>query len=181
MKSQQHEAIKARWSDPQQHEAASRRMKEAWRLREPRAFLIVYGQGQHDEQKLLKWHLDSQERLLLDGVYKSDWNFANHSVEPGDEVFLIRTGKPLAPGMIGHGVVISDTRTKKSWSDSEKEAEYADVEFDVFNLIGPPIVPLATLKTLPAQKTWTPNGSGIEIRSAAAATLRWLWANATQS
>jgi hypothetical protein len=181
MKTQQQQAIEARWSDPQQREAASQRMKEAWRRKEPRAFLIVFGQGLHDEQKLLKWHLDSQKQLLLGDVYKDNWTFTNHGVEPGDEVFLMRTGKPRAPGLVGHGFATSEIYTTTHWLYPGKEDEYADVEFDVFNLIGPPVVPLATLKTLPAQKTWTPNGSGIEIRAAAATTLRWLWANATQS
>ena len=124
---------------------------------------------------------DSQKQLLLGDVYKDNWTFANHGVEPGDEIFLMRTGKPRAPGLIGHGFATSEIYTTTHWLYPEKEDDYADVEFDVFNLIGPPVVPLATLKTLPAQKTWTPNGSGIEIRAAAATTLRWLWANATQS
>ncbi len=144
------------------------------------AYLIIYGQAQWTQDDIIKGHLRYQEDLVRTGVSKDNWSLANSAVEPGDEVFLMRTGEPRPRGIIGHGVATSGQYEAEHWKRAGGVEKCADVEFDAINLIGPPVIPLSVLETLPGQQVWTPRQSGIEIKPDALVVLRWLWANATK-
>lgn len=144
------------------------------------AYLIVFGQAEWTPDQIVEGHTNSQRALVRTGVFKDNWSLANSAVEPGDEVvFLMRTGGPRPRGIIGHGFATSGQYEAEHWKRRGDVEKCADVEFDAINLIGPPVIPLSVLETLPGQQVWTPRQSGIEIKPDAFVVLRWLWDRAT--
>jgi hypothetical protein len=119
-------------------------------------------------------HLDHHRKLLRAGTYKGDWSCYTSAIQIGDEVFMIRLGRSIPRGIVGHGVATSG----RYWSDLHQSG-FIDIAFDWLCLIGPPVIAMADLVAIGSEQHWSPQASGIAIRPDAVGPLRRLWARAT--
>ena len=106
-----------------------------------------------------------------------DWGCGlNKSIVPGDRVFLIRLG--VEPkGIMASGFAATKPYRATHWGDKRRTTNYILVDFDI--LLNPdkePILPLDLLKVGNMSKQiWTPQVSGITIKTKAAEELEALW------
>lgn len=129
-----------------------------------------------------KWDWSNLEQMVemvrWDGKASMAWSCGHvQSIKPGDRVFLVRLGNVLDKGLMGSGVVTSRPYKDRHFSKPEAYANYVQVEFDV--LINPEFDPILSLDLLKigdlGKQQWTPQTSGISIRSDLLPGLEALW------
>lgn len=129
----------------------------------------------------LKWDwttLDkSIEQLAKSGKTTERWSCVSHKkVRPGDRAFLVKLGtKPR--GIFASGYVVSEPFLSQHWSGEDKDVYRVLIDFDV--LLHPDNQPILTLDNLKTksldQQQWTPQSSGISIRSEIVDELEAVW------
>lgn len=137
------------------------------------AYLFAWNPNNWDWTTLEK----SIEQLQNSGHTTERWSCISHTkVKPGDRAFLVKVGtKPR--GIIGSGYVVSEPFLSPHWGDKDKDVYRVFIEFDVLqHHEKDPILTLDKLKTgeLKSQ-TWTPQSSGISIKSELIDELEAVW------
>ena len=153
----------------------------------------------YQEEFKLRWKTGTRSWLLSWNPSKWDWgNFAVDRTEtmagkkvdiswkcrakqpiPGDRVFLVRTG--IDPkGIVAAGKITRPPYEAKHWDTARADAgdttSFVDVAFDsVRDAETDEIVRLKALKDREPDQEWSPQNSGIEIKSQPASTLERLW------
>lgn len=142
----------------------------------------------HTQSWLLSWNpnrwtwdtLTSDRALSIIGekVHKP-WRCSSGKPREGDRVFLARTGSH-PKGVVAAGKVTRAPYEMKHWDAARAEAgettDFIDVAFDsVRDSELDAIVSLSVLQSREPDQQWTPQSSGIEIKSKAARTLERLW------
>ncbi len=95
-------------------------------------------------------------------------------IGPGDTAVLLRQGRG-ARGLIGHGTFVSDVYQDEHWDGSGRDANYADVEWDVL-LSDEDLVPLADVAAAVTTVNWNNiQGSGIVVPAPGDVALDRLW------
>lgn len=128
-----------------------------------------------------KWKWTDLETRIVEladtGIVAERWSAASHrQIQPGDRAFLARVG--IEPkGIFASGTVATMPSLTPHWDDTDKDNFSVMINFEV--LLNPehdPILPLDTLQTGNlAQQNWTPQSSGISIRSEVVEELEALW------
>lgn len=125
------------------------------------------------------WETLEQDIKQVDliGKCSKHWSCGNtKSIQPGDRIFLVKVGTE-PKGIVGAGFATTELFHKRHWGDENREAFYIDIDFEV--LLNPdkePILMLDTLKTGNLSKqSWTPQASGISIRSELVDELEAVW------
>lgn len=117
------------------------------------------------------------EELKSTGKVTIKWSCRSHkSIRPGDRAFLVKVGS--APkGIFASGKVASEPFLSPHWSGEEKDVPRVLIEFDV--LLNPDKDPILTIEKLDtgnlSKQTWTPQSSGILIRSEVVDELEEEW------
>jgi len=94
-------------------------------------------------------------------------------VTPGTEAWLLRQGGPF--GIIGHGVVTSNTFVDSHFARAGETSRYVNVEFDVL-LNEEDILPRDRLEILVPEISWRHQfTSGNRVPEAVNARLKQLW------
>lgn len=144
---------------------------------------------------LFAWNPDSWEwkdfneaihHVLKGKSYKTRWSCINSNIQPGDRAWLMRLGVP-PKGIIATGNVVSEPYEEPHWDPTKaaagEVAQYVDIELS--QIVDPFKDPFVTTDDLTAIKidnqNWTPQQSGIEIKSRSAGLLEKLWAQVTKS
>lgn len=107
------------------------------------------------------------------------WSCGNtKSINPGDRIFLLKLGTE-PKGIIGAGYATTTPFWDNHWSGKDKDALYIDIDFEV--LLNPAKEPILRLETLKesnlSKQNWTPQSSGISIKSELVDELEKLWFN----
>ncbi|MSA03610.1 AAA domain-containing protein [Lactonifactor sp. BIOML-A3] len=113
-------------------------------------------------------------------TYTISWTCNSKQPQIGDDVFLMKTGAQPR-GVIGHGRVVTDSYEGPHY-DADKAAEgvtanHIDVEYDWIQNCdkGEKILLQDDLKEKHPQQTWSPMGSGIEIKEPILTMLKEEW------
>ena len=120
-----------------------------------------------------------RERCASGGVVRQSWRCSSTKPAIGDRVFLMRTGDRLR-GMIARGSVsktsFEDEHYDQAAAEKGEKARFIEVNFDELRQAGhDPFITAEHLVGADPDQRWTPQGSGIEIRPAAAQLLEELW------
>jgi len=113
------------------------------------------------------WKSTNREKLKLLGKYVERWSCSNTHPEIGDRVFLMRTGDEFR-GIIAAGHVARGSYVEPHYDPVKANqgvtANYIDVDFDHIQEDLEDSLPEEDLEALFPEQTWTPMGSGIEIK-----------------
>lgn len=128
-----------------------------------------------------KWNWTTLEQSIDElnetGKVIEQWSCQSHkSIRPGDRAFLTRLG--VSPkGIIGSGIVTSLPFLSRHWSGEDKDVYRVTIQFDV--LLNAEKEPILTYDILNqgelAKQTWTPQSSGISIKSELVDELEAIW------
>ena len=118
------------------------------------------------------WEKEYSELLktVSDGYpVLESWAVSNSSIKEGDVVYLMRLGGEPR-GIIAKGLVLSEVYKKEHYdaeqAASGKKITCADIEFNGFlDYQNGTIIPWNILKKRFPNQLWTPNASGIEIKT----------------
>lgn len=121
--------------------------------------------GEGSDQETLDYQKDEIVR----------WSCHSKQVLEGDNVYLIKLGKGTR-GIIAKGVVTKASYIDKCWNDSTKERAYIDFRVeDIRHDCNEGLIPqVLLLKACPEQQ-WSPQSSGILIKSEYEETVNNLW------
>ena len=117
------------------------------------------------------------EEINSTGSCKERWSCGNSkSIQINDRIFLMRVG--VEPkGIMASGYVTSNPYNGRHYGDSNKNARYVDVEFEM--LLNPDKEPILTLDILEQgnlkKQLWTPQASGTSIKSELIDELESVW------
>ena len=124
---------------------------------------------------------DGRIRYSLSEV--TDWSCRNKSVSPGDPVYVARLGQDFPPGIVAKGRIRSDSQTGEHW-DSSKAGQLQDyVLIEIEGISDGPTdhyLSIAELEKQFPDQTWTPQSSGIVVRSQYCAELHDKWSRRLQ-
>jgi 5-methylcytosine-specific restriction protein A len=117
------------------------------------------------------------EQLANIGKVTEKWSCASHkSIKPGDRAFLAKVGTN-PKGIFAAGFVTSTPFLSRHWSGEDRDIFRVLIEFDV--LLNPEKEPILTLDILKtgnlSSQNWTPQSSGISIRTECIDELEALW------
>lgn len=103
------------------------------------------------------------------------WSCHSKQVVEGDYVYLIKLGKG-SRGIIAKGVVTKASYLDKCWKDATKERTYIDFRVeDIRHNCNEGLVPQVLLLQACPQQQWSPQSSGISIKSEYEETINNLW------
>jgi 5-methylcytosine-specific restriction protein A len=105
------------------------------------------------------------------------WSCGNtKKIEPGDRIFLIKLGHENPNGIMASGFALSHVFEDEHYSDEKRKALYVKVRFDVvLHPYDENILLKNVLKEkIPAMK-WSPQASGVSIKSEDSTILENLW------
>ena len=140
-----------------------------------RVWLVTWNPANWDWKTYGEWCAGTKEG----NKYIEPWTCSSKQPAVGDDVFLMKTGdKPR--GIIAHGVVAKAPYEAPHYNP-EKAAEGAttghiDVEYDrIQDYSNEPMLDQEMLKVAFPEQTWSPMGSGIEIKEKYVAALMKMW------
>lgn len=151
-------------------------LKELWKDQTTKSWLFAWNPKNWNWETLLKDIAQTREGKPV--VMK--WRCANQTVSPGDRAWLIRLGEEPR-GIMATGNVVSEPYEAEHYdvqkADQGEACLYVDIELtairDVFK---DPFITMTELGTITIdQQQWSPQSSGIEIKSRSAALLDELW------
>lgn len=120
---------------------------------------------------------DYIQEVQQQGSTQMSWSCGNSkNIQRGDTVFLMKVGRNN-PGILGSGIALSTPYRGEHFSDPSREANYVKVKFDVLldvNNDDPPLS-LEILKRNFPDQSWTPQASGISIKTEYVDHLKSLW------
>lgn len=141
----------------------------------PAAWLVAWN------PQLYAWDDFSKDLALLAGQGYVDfsWNCGqNHSILPGDRVWLIRLGEP-PKGIFGRGHALEAPHRAPSWRNPTRMQNYFPIRWTELldaheRLI---VLPQALLKSEPLLRRmhWSPRGSGVRIPDEVNEALEAAW------
>ena len=114
---------------------------------------------------------DTNAGFLVDGR----WSTGNRKsgIQIGDRAFLLQQGRTR--GMVGSGWFTSEVFQEQHWADPDRQANYADVEWDVL-LSDDDLLATEELKQLVPGVEWDNLlASGLHVSEDAATLLETLW------
>ncbi|HEY8701683.1 MAG TPA: HNH endonuclease [Arthrobacter sp.] len=111
------------------------------------------------------------------GQARERWSVGRHrNILPGAGAWLLLQGRSQhGRGLIGHGIVTSETYEAPHFSDPAKTMQYVSVTFDALLPLGSQIPPDALAEAVPEIQWGRFRGSGASIPQEAADRLRRLW------
>ncbi len=103
-------------------------------------------------------------------VYSSSWSCSNTHVNPGDRVFLTVLGNGDKNGIIASGTAQSRSYESDHWdpkkNEQGKKVKRIDVVFDfIVDYQKQSILKQSVLNSMFPEQQWSPQGSGIEIKT----------------
>jgi 5-methylcytosine-specific restriction protein A len=121
----------------------------------------------------------SIEQLNNSGNVTEGWSCASYkTIRPGDRAFLVRLGSE-PKGLFASGYIASEPFLSKHWSNEDKDDYSVLINFDV--LLNPETESILTLDALKVgnlvKQQWTPQSSGISIKSEVVPELEAVWFN----
>ena len=122
---------------------------------------------------------ESIEELEKTSRVSQMWSCASHkSIQPGDRAFLIKLGKKPT-GIVAAGFVATPPFLATHWDGSDKMVPRVMIDFEV--LLNPnkdSILPIDILRQGKlSEQHWTPQASGISIKSEVVDELEAVWFN----
>jgi 5-methylcytosine-specific restriction enzyme A len=120
---------------------------------------------------------DHIREVQQQGATQMSWSCGNSkSIQIGDPVFLMKVGVET-PGILGSGIALSTPYRGEHFSDPSREANYIKVRFDILlDVKGEdPPMSLDLLKSNFPDQKWTPQASGISIKTKYVPALNALW------
>lgn len=135
------------------------------------AWLLTWNSG--------KWNWDNYEEACKNTqrgeTELEPWTCVSKQPKIGDDVYLMKTGDQPR-GIIAHGKVAKESYLKPRFDDEDKEVKYIDVAFDYIadHKSGNMISQDELNEKIPEQ-TWSPMGSGIEIKEPGLSILKEMW------
>lgn len=139
----------------------------------PYAYLFVWNPN--------KWNWSDLEQNIEElqntGKVTLKWSCRSHkSIRLDDRAFLAQVGS-TPRGIFASGKVVSEPFLSQHWSGENKDVPRVLIEFDV--LLNPSKEPILTIDNLNkgnmAKQTWTPQSSGISIKTEIIDELEELW------
>ena len=152
-------------------------LEAKWRYPQVSAWLLTWNPK--------NWAWDTlatdRERCANKDRVRHRWKCSSTKPAVGDRVFLMRTGDRLR-GMVARGSVVrasfEDEHYDPAAAARGERTRFIEVDFeDVRQAEHDPYITAEMLADADADQQWSPQGSGIEIRTAAAQALEKLWAN----
>jgi len=127
------------------------------------------------------WPFDKLEEKIDEinktGKARTKWSVAGHKkIKPGDRAFLALVGSKHR-GIFASGYVISESFLSPHWSENGKLVPRVLIEFEIIlNPNTQKILEVQSLKnTISSFQNWSPQSSGIEIRSDVREKLELAW------
>jgi 5-methylcytosine-specific restriction enzyme B len=152
-------------------------LRELWKDAGNAAWLLTWNPE--------KWNWDSLKADRA-ATHKGEtvthrWACANRKAAVGDKVYLARTG--VSPkGVVAVGNIVTGSYEAPHWEEAKAEngqtCWYVDVAFSRIQdpLAGDPYLSMEDLKKITVdQQHWTPEYSGIEIKTRSAGILKKRW------
>ncbi len=113
------------------------------------------------------------EELQKAGKVTLRWSCRSHKqVKVGDRAFLVRLGSN-PKGIMASGWIVSGPFLSQHWSGQEKDTYRVYIEFDT--ILNPNKQSILSVRSLTAGQQWTPQSSGISIKSGNAEELEKQW------
>ncbi|MGX1778102.1 hypothetical protein ACWIGW_38765 [Nocardia brasiliensis] len=116
------------------------------------------------------------EQTLTGITVHSQWSTGprNSGVRPGDRAYLLRQGRE-GRGIFAAGTVVSEIEPDLHWDGSKRFANYVQLEWDTV-LASEQCLTTDMLQTKLPSQHWSPQGSGVLVRTEVVAPLEALWA-----
>jgi 5-methylcytosine-specific restriction protein B len=103
------------------------------------------------------------------------WSCHTKQILEGDTVFLIKLGKG-SRGIIAKGIVTKPSYLDECWKDSTKERTYIDFRLnEIRHNCSEGLVPQVLLQKACPEQQWSPQSSGISIKTQYEKTVEDLW------
>jgi 5-methylcytosine-specific restriction protein B len=103
------------------------------------------------------------------------WSCHSKQILEGDTVFLIKLGKG-SRGIIAKGIVTKPSYLDECWKDATKERTYIDFRIDdIRHNCSEGLVPQVLLQKACPEQQWSPQSSGISIKTEYKKTVNELW------
>ncbi|MGR5448487.1 McrB family protein [Vibrio sp. PNB22_3_1] len=122
---------------------------------------------------------EGSEPGTLDYAVGEQVRWSCHSQQPklGDTIYLIRLG--VEPrGIVAKGTVSKESYLAPHWSDESKQKRYIDFELENLRLdCKTGLLPMMLLQSAMPEQAWSPQISGIEIKSEYQELLAQLWSD----
>ncbi|MFH8249484.1 winged helix-turn-helix domain-containing protein [Microbacterium sp. B2969] len=147
--------------------------------------VVVKSMAQESDGILLGWNRDVWDdwpdtyegmvnRLMAGDRYTTRWSVGKRlDVPPKTEAWLLRQGGPF--GLIGHGIVTSNTFVDAHFANDGETSRYVNVEFDVL-LPESDLLPRDQLEHLIPEVKWRHQfTSGNRVPAPVNARLKQLW------
>lgn len=124
------------------------------------------------------WNYDAViEQVAETGQFLEPWKIGRpRKVQPGNQAWLLlQGGGPHGRGLIGHGVVMSETYEAPPRTGPTNSARYVSVAFDALLPLGGQIAPSVLASEVPDVAWDTFRGSGRSLPSDAERALQRVW------
>lgn len=124
------------------------------------------------------WNYDAViEQVAETGQFLERWNIGRHrKIQPGNQAWLLLQGAGAhGRGLIGHGVIMSESYEAPQRNGTNGNARYVSVAFDALLPLGSQIPPDVLTSEVPDVAWNTLRGSGRSIQSESEHALQRVW------
>ncbi|MBB6402800.1 HNH endonuclease [Arthrobacter sp. AZCC_0090] len=124
------------------------------------------------------WNYDAViEQVAETGQFLGRWSVGRHrSIEPGTQAWLLLQGRgEHGRGLIGHGVVMSESYEAPKYSEPSNTMRYVSVVFDALLPLGDQIPSIVLASEVPGVAWKSLRASGRTIPSESEPDLQRLW------
>jgi 5-methylcytosine-specific restriction protein A len=120
---------------------------------------------------------DAVQQLAEGGNHSEMWSCRSYkTIKPGDRAFIVKLGTE-PKGIFASGIITTYPFLAQHWSGENRLVQRVMIEFDV--LLNPEKDPILDLDILNlgmlSKQTWTPQSSGISIKSEVVDELEGVW------
>lgn len=122
----------------------------------------------------LRW-FEELEVVAAGGFVSGRWSTGNRTsgIAPGDRAYLLRQGSEPR-GIVASGYFASDVYSDQDWRGRDRDANYADVDWDAVVPMDDPL-PATVLEIRVPGVYWHPQIGGILVDESSADRLSALW------
>lgn len=125
-------------------------------------------------------YLDQVSLTQSGNTYECEWSCTNTHVSPGDRVFLVVLGCGEKNGIVASGIAKSGSKETDHWDPAKNvqgiKTRMIDVCFDfILDYMSQDILKQSVLNSMFPDQQWSPQASGIEIKTQYKVPLEEEW------
>ncbi len=121
---------------------------------------------------------DEEGRLRYKIGERTNWSCVSKQVKPGDPVYVARVGSKQPKGVVAKARVCSESYRRQHWdpSKADKSEDCVRIQFEsIRDGLSDAFLPLQELESSYPDQRWSPQSSGIRIKSQYSASLHADW------